>query len=122
MREVREHFDVVIIDTAPVGLVSDAINLSRYSDITLYVVRHDFTHRKQLQLLNELYVDKRTSKLAIVVNDIKAEGGYGKYYGYFGYGYAGYGYGYGSEYFEDHKLNVSLMSRIIDRVRTMFKP
>jgi hypothetical protein len=73
-------------------------------------------------LLNELYVDKRTSKLAIVVNDIKAEGGYGKYYGYFGYGYAGYGYGYGSEYFEDHKLNVSLMSRIIDRVRTMFKP
>ena len=122
MREVREHFEVVIIDTAPVGLVSDAINLSRYSDVTLYVVRHDYTHRKQLQLLKELYVEKRTSKLAIVVNDIKAEGGYGKYYGYSGYGYGGYGYGYGSEYFEDHKLNRSFVSRIIDRVRTIFKP
>lgn len=124
MKEVTEAFEVVIIDTAPVGLVSDAINLSKYSDMTLYVVRNDYTYKKQLQLLNEVYANKRTSKLGIVVNDIKAQGGYGKYYGYGGYGYTGYGYGYGSEYFEDQKANGGFMGRLVSvyrRIVEVFK-
>jgi hypothetical protein len=46
-----------------------------------------------------------------VINDIQAEVGYGKYYGYGGYGYPGYGYGYGSEYFEEKKSKASIFKR-----------
>jgi tyrosine-protein kinase Etk/Wzc len=100
MREAREQFDVVIIDSAPVGLVSDAVALGKYADASMYVIRHGYTHKKQLQLLNEVFTSKRLPRLSLVINDIKA-GGYGKYYGYGGYGYTGYGYG--SEYFEEKK-------------------
>lgn len=103
MAKTKAHFDVVIIDTAPVGLVSDAIMLGRFADATLYIVRHEHTYKKQLQLLNEIYTNHRLPKLSLIINDIKSGGGYGRYYGYGGYGYTGYGYGYGNEYFEDKK-------------------
>jgi tyrosine-protein kinase Etk/Wzc len=102
MREVKENFEVVILDTAPVGLVSDAVNLGRFVDCTLYIVRQNHTFRKQLRFIEDLYTEHKLPSISIIINDIKAEGGY--YTGYYGgYGYAGYGYGYGygSGYFED---------------------
>ena len=103
MKKVIDHFDVLIIDTAPVGLVSDAIVLGRYADACLYVVRHGYTFKKQLQMLDEYYTQKRLPRMSLVLNDIKLQAGYGRYYGYGGYGYGGYGYGYGSEYFDAEK-------------------
>jgi tyrosine-protein kinase Etk/Wzc len=102
MKEVRENFEVVIMDTAPVGLVSDALNLGRFADCTLFIIRQGHTFRKQLGLIEEIYVDKKLPRLCALLNDIKAEGGYyGGYYGG-GYGYYGhYGYGNGSGYFEE---------------------
>jgi Mrp family chromosome partitioning ATPase len=96
----KKEFDVVVIDTAPLGLVSDPIILGRFADAAIYVIRHNHTFKKQLNMLNEIYISKRLPHLSIVVNDIKADGTYGNYYGYGGYGYTGYGYGYGNEYFE----------------------
>src|SRR5579862_2614143 len=101
--EVKKDFDVVIMDTAPVGLVSDAINLSHFADCTLYIVRQDHTFRKHLRLIEELYTEQKLPGISIIVNDVGASGGYyGGYYGGYGNGYGyGYGYGYGAGYFED---------------------
>ena len=112
MQKLRAEYDYVIIDTAPVGLVSDAVMLGKHADAALYIVRHNYTFKKQLLLLDEIYSNKRLPALSIVINDIKAQGGYGRYYGYGGYGYSGYGYG--TEYFEDTKTESNIFSRVFN--------
>lgn len=92
-RELRNQFDVIIVDTAPVGLVSDAMTLGRYVDATVYIVRHNYTLKKQIQLIEDIYQHSKLPHLSIIINDIDARSSYGGY-GYGGYGY-GYGYGYG---------------------------
>jgi tyrosine-protein kinase Etk/Wzc len=102
-REVKERFDVVVVDTAPVGLVSDAIELGKYADASIYIIRHNYTFKKQVQLIEELYSGKKLPHLSIAINDVQAKMGYGKYYGYVSYGYIGYGYRserYISHYFD----------------------
>jgi len=96
---LKENFDVVIIDTAPVGMVSDAMTLGRFADSTLYLVRQGHTFKKQVTLIDEFYKDEKLPKVSIIINDVKLKPGYG-YYGYGRYGY-GYGYGYGSYYEEE---------------------
>jgi tyrosine-protein kinase Etk/Wzc len=117
MKEVKEKFEVVIMDTAPVGLVSDAVNLGRYADCTLFIIRQNHTYRKQLRFIDDLYIEKKLPSISLLLNDIKAGGGYYGYHGYYGgYGYGyGYGYGhdYGSGYFEDDVLR--------DKNRSIFK-
>lgn len=97
---LKSNFDVVIIDTAPVGMVSDAQTLSKFADATLYLVRQGHTFKKQVVLIDEFYQEKKLPKVSIIINDVKMKAGYG-YYGYGRYGY-GYGYGYGSYYEEEH--------------------
>lgn len=93
--EVKERFDHVVIDSAPVGLVSDGFELGAYADATAYIVRHNYSLKKQVQFIDEIYQGKRLPHMSLVINDLKLSGGYGRYYGYKGYGYAGY-YGYSS--------------------------
>ena len=93
-KELKQQFDAIIIDSAPIGLVSDAVTLGRYADGTIYIVRHNYTLKKQIQLIEDLYSNHKVPNLSIIINDISSRGGYGGYYGYGGYGY-GYGYGYG---------------------------
>ena len=95
----KQEFEVVILDTAPVGLVSDAINLSQFADCTLYIVRRGHTPKSMISLVNDLYVNKKLPSVSILLNDVKQEGSY--YGGYYGsYGYYGYGYNKGGGYFE----------------------
>ena len=98
---LRENFDVVIMDTAPVGMVSDAMTLSKFADATLYIVRQGHTFKKQIGMIDEFYMQGKLPRIAIILNDVKVKSGYG-YYGYGRYGY-GYGYGYGSDYFDEEK-------------------
>jgi tyrosine-protein kinase Etk/Wzc len=93
---LRANFDVIIIDTAPVGMVSDAMTLGKFADTTLYVVRQGYTYKKQVSLIDEFYHENRLPKISIVINDVKLKPGYG----YYGYGRYGYGYGYGGGYYE----------------------
>ena len=93
---LKENFDVILIDTAPVGMVSDAMTLGKFADTTLYVVRQGYTYKKQISLIDELYHDNRLPKISIIMNDVKLKPGYG----YYGYGRYGYGYGYGGGYYE----------------------
>jgi capsular exopolysaccharide synthesis family protein len=96
---LRQNFDVVLLDSAPVGMVSDALTLSKFADCTLYLVRQGHTFKKQIGLIDEFYTEKKLPKVSIIINDIKIKPGFG-YYGYGRYGY-GYGYGYGSYYEEE---------------------
>jgi len=108
LQKIKDHYEAVVIDTAPVGLVSDAMVIGKHADVSLYVVRHNYTYRKQLQLMDEIYSSKRLPRLSILLNDIQAQAGsYGSYYGYGGYGYGNYGYGYGKDYFDKDKRKKS---------------
>jgi capsular exopolysaccharide synthesis family protein len=94
---LKEKYDYIVVDSAPVGLVSDSFALNKYVDSTLYVIRQRYTLKKQMEFINDLKRDGKLSNMAIVVNDVNLAGRYG-YYGYgYGYGY-GYMYGYGKGY------------------------
>lgn len=97
---LKQKFDYIIIDTAPIGMVSDALTLGKYADCTIYVTRQGHTYKKQINLINEMYDNKKLPALSIVLNDTKMPTG-GGYYGNYGYGY-GYGYGdAGNDYYQD---------------------
>ena len=105
--ELNKMYDYIIIDTPPVGLVTDGVILMRYADINLYVVRHNYTKRNMLGSVNNLFKQNHIKNLNIIINDFEQTRSlYG--YGYDGYGY-GYGYGYGSYgeggfgYYEEEK-------------------
>lgn len=96
---LKENFDVILIDTAPVGMVSDAMTLGKFADTTLYIVRQGYTYKKQISLIDEFYHANRLPRISIVINDVKLKPGYG----YYGYGRYGYGYGYGGGYYESEE-------------------
>jgi capsular exopolysaccharide synthesis family protein len=100
MKEVMENFEIVIMDTAPIGLVSDAVSLSRFANATLYVIRQGYTFRKQIKMIDDLYVSKKLPSLTLLLNDVKSGAGYYGGYGYYG---GNYGYGVKSGYFDDDK-------------------
>lgn len=104
---LKKKFDVIIIDSAPVGLVSDAMTLSVHSNATVFIVRHYYTYKKQLELINELYVNGKLPHLSIAINDIQVKGGYGSYYGY------GYGYGDRGNVYYQGMTKRNFMQRLV---------
>jgi len=83
--ELKEKYDIVILDTPPIGLVADSKVIVRYSDLTIYMLRANHAKKDFINLPNELY--KNDVKIALVLNDLKISKR--------GYGYGnGYGYGY----------------------------
>jgi tyrosine-protein kinase Etk/Wzc len=101
IQELRDRFDIVILDTPPVALVTDAMLIAKYADANLYLVRQKFTHRSAMSFIDEVKTKEHVKKLSIVINDVTVPRYYGYKYGY-GYGY-GYGKGYGSGYYVDDK-------------------
>ena len=98
--EMKKRYDYIIIDSAPVGLVSDTFSLAPYVDSTLFIVRHRYTFKRQIEFIDEVYVQRKLPRLWIIVNDLKM----GARFGYYGYGYGkGYGYGYGYGYVSQQK-------------------
>lgn len=118
-RELKQQFDAIIIDTAPVGLVSDAITLGKHASACMYIVRHNYTFKKQVKLIDDLYNSQKLPHLSIIINDIKANGGYG-YYGYGSNSY-GYGYGYGYGYFDETGASKKKPKSLLGRIFSMFK-
>ena len=102
---LKQNFDYVIMDTAPIGMVTDTLLVGRVADLSVYVCRADYTHKAEYTLINELAIEKKLSKLCTVINgvDLKKRKygyyyGYGKYGKYYGYGKRyGYSYGYGEK-------------------------
>ena len=120
---LRETYDYIIFDTAPVGLVTDTLQIAQHADITVFVCRADYTPKSSFGMLNTLAKEGKVPNPCVVINGIDMSrrkygyyygyGAYGKYgrYGYGRYGYGKYGYGnygnYGSygQYAESHYGN-----------------
>ena len=110
IEQLKQHFDYIVLDTAPVGMVTDTQLISRIADLTVYVCRADYTRKSEFTLVNELATANKLPRISIAINglDLKKKKygyyyGYGKYGKYYGYGKRyGYGYGYG-EHQEDSK-------------------
>lgn len=102
---LKKNFEYVILDTAPVGMVTDTLLIGRVADLSVYVCRADYTRKNEYTLINELIDGNKLPNLCTVINglDLKKRKygyyyGYGKYGKYYGYGKRyGYGYGYGEQ-------------------------
>ena len=77
MSHLKENFDRIIIDTAPIGLISDAFALNSYIDSTIYVVRKDKTNKQAINLINTIHENNRLKNTMVVFNDTKAAASYG---------------------------------------------
>lgn len=99
--QIKQHYDYVLIDTAPVGLVTDTLQIAKLADICIYMCRADYTPKVSFNLINNLAEEKKLPNLCIAINGIDlSEKKYGYYYGYGKYGkYGRYGhYGKGKSY------------------------
>lgn len=101
---LKQHFDFVVLDTAPIGMVTDTQLIARVADLCVYVCRADYTRKSEFAQINEVRQDKHIAHLCVLVNGINMDKrkngyyyGYGKYgkYGKYGYGRK-YKYGYGN--------------------------
>ena len=95
---VRKDFDYVVVDSAPVGVVSDTFLLAKYVHATLFVVREGFSEKDTIQFINNLAADKRLKNIGVVLNHASLQKSHGRYkYGYkYSYRYRyGYAQGYG---------------------------
>ena len=100
LNSLKEKFDVIIIDTPPIGIVTDGVNIYRKADYPLYVLKTGFSKRTYLNSINDLNGNKGIKNLSIILNCIEsASSKYGSGFGY------GYGYGYGYDYYDDEETN-----------------
>ena len=98
VRMLQEHYDYVLLDTPPVGLVSDTLSIGRVADMSLFVCRADYSPRANFDLINSFKTEDKLPKINLVLNAVDMrKKKYGYYYGYGRYGKSGrYGkYGYG---------------------------
>lgn len=103
INELKQKFDYIIIDSPPIGLVTDAKLLDKYSNLCLYVIRHNFTLKYFLKMIQKYYTINELHNINLIYNGLKKRGvgNYNYNYGYgYGYGY-GYNYGYGNSYTEE---------------------
>ena len=111
MEELKTKYDYIIMDTPPVGLVTDALALSQYADVTLYIVRQNFSKKEMITLLNNRVKRKELDNTSIILNGFENKAKYGSAYGY------GYGYGsYANGYHEEEKPK-SFIKKIISKFR-----
>ena len=87
------EYDIIMADNPPIGLVTDANNVFKKCDLSIYVVRSGYSKENVISNINNLYKSKNYTNLSVIINDVNKSNTYGSKYGY------GYGYGYG--YYED---------------------
>lgn len=79
--ELRKEYDYIIIDSAPVGVISDSFNIVRITDVTVYVTRANYTKFSDVKYLNSVAEQNRLKNVSVVLNGTKARQGYGYGYG-----------------------------------------
>ncbi|MBQ0909618.1 polysaccharide biosynthesis tyrosine autokinase [Flavobacterium sp. F-328] len=112
IESLKKEYDYIILDTPPVGLVSDALELAQFCDVTLYIVRQNYTKKEMISLLNNRVKRGELTNASIVLNGLENKAKYGTGYGY-GYGY-GYG-NYGNGYYEEEKKK-SVYQKVAQRI------
>ncbi len=113
--QLKANYQVIILDTPPVGLVTDGELMMRRADIPLYIVRLNRSLRGYAQEINYLYEQKQIRKLSVILNgaDNRRAYGYGTTYG----GYQGYGYGYGYGYYDQDEKEGKWLSRVLKKLK-----
>ena len=107
--ELKKRYDYIILDTPPVGLVSDSLELAQYCDVTLYIVRQNFSKKEMITLLNNRVKRGELKNASIVLNGFENKAKYGATYGY--------SYGtYSNGYYEEDKPK-SIFSRIVEKFK-----
>ena len=90
---VKKDYDYIIVDTAPVNLVTDTLLIAKYADLFVYVSRANYLDKRMLSVAQTLYSEGKLPNMAMLLNDTDMSRGYGY----------GYGYGYGNGYIEEVK-------------------
>ena len=101
--ELRSNFDIILLDTPPMGVVADGYLLARYADSVIFLTRQDFTIRNVFAHTIKQMQDEGITNVGILINDVQIKKGLLSYNYNYGYGY-GYHYGYkygGSDYYEE---------------------
>ena len=81
--EAKKEYDYIIVDTAPVGMVTDTMQISKFSDLTIYVVKSNFLDKRMLHIPEKLYKENKLSNMAMLINGTDhSRGAYGYGYGY----------------------------------------
>lgn len=101
IEKAKKQFDFIIVDTPPIAVVTDALLVSSFTDVYLFVIRQRYSSKNTLELIQEIYDTNRLKKMGIIINDVSTSG----YYGYglrYGYSIGYYGYSYGYNYYGDY--------------------
>jgi capsular exopolysaccharide synthesis family protein len=117
--ELKQKYDYIILDTPPVGIVSDALELAQYSDVVLYIVRQNFTKKEMITSLNNRVKRGELNNTSIILNGFENKAKYGAGYGY-GYGY-GYGSGYGNKTYSNGYHDDDKPKTILEKIRAIFR-
>lgn len=104
VQELSDRYDYVVIDTPPIGLVTDGLIMSKYAMASIYVVRQGFTLKGQLDYVNDLYEEGKMKNLSVLFNAVKYDASR--------YGYS-YGYGYGYGYYDSDDQNKGILGRVL---------
>jgi capsular exopolysaccharide synthesis family protein len=105
---LKERYDYILIDTPPVGIVSDAMMLMNYADINVFILRENYSKKEYIKSINDYYAQGKVRNLCILLNDAGSNQRYGYSYGY-SYGYYGYGY------YDEEKEESNAFSRLFKR-------
>jgi Mrp family chromosome partitioning ATPase len=88
IEEAKNLYDFIILDTAPVQMVSDTLNFSHLADVTVYVTKFNYTDKSALVRLNNFIKKEQLKNVGILINGVNAKSSYGYNYGInYGYGY-----------------------------------
>lgn len=109
INELKQIYDYIILDTPPVGLVSDALELTQFCDATLYITRQGVTKKGMLSVVNEKHKRSELHNISIILNDFQNKSKYGYNYNY------GYGYGNYSEEGYENKNKKNFIKRIFKK-------
>ena len=103
-KEVKEVYDYIVVDTAPIGLVADTLEITEYADLFMYVLRSKFSDKSFLPFIKDLSEEKKVKNMGILLNAIDIKKGHG-------YGY-GYGYGYAHRIEKEQSWYAKMFSRV----------
>lgn len=81
-KELRQQYDYIIVDTAPVSLVTDTLLIAKHADCFIYVARANFLEKRMLNIPNTLYKEQKLPNMCLLLNDTDSTKGYGYGYGY----------------------------------------
>jgi tyrosine-protein kinase Etk/Wzc len=108
LERLKGMYDYILIDTPPVGIVSDAMMLMNYADINVFILRENYSKKDYIKTINDYYAQGKVRNLCILLNDAGTNQRYGYGYGY-SYGYYGYGY------YDEEKDERGVLKRLFSR-------